>query len=74
MAACGKCHREIIWATGPDGEVLKLEVAASYDGPGRFTLHFPAGGGRPNAIPLLRPGYFAGYRPHDAVCGQAVPV
>lgn len=73
MATCGNCQREIIWATSPEGDPLKLEKTETYDGPGRFTLHFPAGGGRPNAIAILNPGHFAGYRPHDEVCGRGTP-
>lgn len=73
MATCGSCHREITWATGPDGEALALDKTASYDGPDRFTLHYPEGGGRPNAIPVTVDRHFSGYRPHAAVCGEAYP-
>lgn len=73
MATCGTCHREIIWATSPPEEgcaPIALDKVERYDGPGRYTLHYPAGGGRPNAIPILNPGYFAGYTPHREVCGK----
>lgn len=73
MATCGTCRREITWATDPEGNTIALDKAESYDGPDRFTLHHPEGGGRPNAVPILRKG-FAGYLPHKQTCGQGTPV
>lgn len=70
MATCGTCHREITWTTGPDGKPLALDKLPSFDGPDRFTLQFPEGGGRPNAIPITVDRYFSGYKRHELSCGQ----
>lgn len=74
MAACGTCHREITWAIDPQGDRIALDKAESYDGPDRFTLQFPEGGGTPNAIPITVDRGFAGYRRHELSCGQPVPI
>lgn len=70
MATCGTCHREITWALDESGEKIALDKLPTFDGPDRFTLQFPEGGGTPNAIPITVDRYHSGYRRHEASCGK----
>ena len=70
MATCGTCQREITWAIDPDGQKVALDKLPTFDGPDRFTLQHPEGGGIPNAIPITVDRYFSGYRRHALSCGK----
>lgn len=72
MPTCGHCQREIVFATGEDGKPIALDKLETYEGE-RYTL-MHQGTKRPTAIPITRPGYFAGYRPHDSTCGKGTVV
>lgn len=70
MATCGTCHREVRWALEESGEKIALDTLPTFDGPDRFTLQFPKGGGTPTAIPILTDRYHSGYRRHSLTCNQ----
>ena len=70
MATCGTCQREITWALDSEGNKIALDKLPTFDGPDRFTLQFPEGGGTPNAIPITVDRNHSGYRRHEKSCGQ----